>query len=359
MRIRLDREHEEVLLQFDGSASKQFVASLMELLETPVESGGGPGVKPDDATVTVQKGGPRRITHPTMGFTALVSVEVLSPLVVEGAAETYVVYAVRSSVRMLGLKEPREWLVHHRYSDFEALDDALRKKVAENMDSLHVLLPVMPSKPWVPVGQFGQDWLQSRCRKLNRFMLALAKLPELLKQPQYLVWGGEGAVARGALSAEPQELLLRFLSDGEYHQLSAQQEPVNKGADGNGSGNWCGCVGGGPRHVCGATQRGIRALFEKGMYGVNAALAAMLDKREIPTPIQDYEYVHDMFLKQGLVPKTVRVWRWRCWSLWLRLTGAIAGAVEEVCGDRAGHHLVRQVVVHLPSVHGGLRCILR
>ena len=159
------------MLQFEGgSSSKQIMAQLLELMETPVEVAGSapPGQKPDDATVSVQKGTAKRITHPTLGFTALVSVEVLSPLVVETGTESYVVYAVRSVVRMLGLKEPREWLVHHRYSDFEGLDAALRKKVAEGMDSLHVLLPVMPSKPWVPVGQFGQDWMQSRCRKLNR-----------------------------------------------------------------------------------------------------------------------------------------------------------------------------------------------
>lgn len=103
-------------------------------------------------------------------------------------------------------------------------------------------------------------------------MVALTQVPELQKKPQYL------------------DPLLRFLSQGELHEETPTSaggagSPTSSGSPTSGSSNW--------------------ALLEKGMYGVNAALGAMLDKRETPTPTQDYEYIRDMFLKQGLVPKTV------------------------------------------------------
>lgn len=87
------------------------------------------------------------ISFPMLGFTLLLSVEVTSPLTVTGpSGDSYVVYTVRSKVNKLGgkQKEETEWCVQHRYTDFEALDAILRKRVAENLDSLHVLLPVMP-----------------------------------------------------------------------------------------------------------------------------------------------------------------------------------------------------------------------
>jgi hypothetical protein len=96
-------------------------------------------------------------------------------------------------------------------------------------------------------------------------MTALINLPEIQKNPQYL------------------ETLLQFISQGELHQ------PVVSANGGSSSSsaarNW--------------------ALFDKGVYGINAALGAMLDKREIPTPVQDYEYLKDLARKNGLVQKRV------------------------------------------------------
>lgn len=178
--------------------------------------------------------------------------------------ESFVSYAVHSVVKMLGSRDDTHWTVWHRYSDFELFDATLRRRVSESLDSLLVLLPTLPAKPWVPVGQFGRDWLESRARKLHRYMAALSKLGELQKAPQYL------------------DPLLRFLSEGDLHQPRAACASSGSAAPGN----W--------------------ALFERGMYGVNAALGAVLDRREVPTPLQDYDYVRDMFQKQGLPPVKAR-----------------------------------------------------
>lgn len=279
---------QELFIDFDDAMPcRVFVDTLGALLETPMASSaekptsspspstaaglGATAVEkpPVDAmasaTVTTDARGVQRVSYASMGFTGFVSMEVVAPLSVELASETYVVYAVHTRVRMLGTAHEVEWLVYHRYSDFEALDATLRKLVASNVDSLAVLLPTMPAKPWVPIGQFGRDWMLSRCRKLHRYITALERLPELHKNPHYL------------------ELLLRFASEGEHHQHA-----------------------GGPAAAPnGAGESDAQAYFEKGMYGVNAALGAIFNKRELPSPAQDYEYVRDMFLKQGLVPKKV------------------------------------------------------
>ncbi len=115
-----------------------------------------------------------RVRFPTLGFVAFRSVEVTSPVEVSWNGDSYVVFAVRSRVMMAqdgragGAQEEREWVVHHRYTDFERFDARLRALVTSQLDSNLVLLPVLPQKPWLP--HSCREFVESRCRKLDRYL---------------------------------------------------------------------------------------------------------------------------------------------------------------------------------------------
>jgi hypothetical protein len=147
--------------------SRSFIETLTAILEKPtaVSSLGdgrvsiparGSGRQANDAVVTtvVDNRGVHRISMDTVGFVGIVSLEVTAPLSVDVAgSDSYVVYAVVTHVTMLGSTEEVPWIVYHRYSDFETLDAELRRRVTASDSSMVVLLPTMPAKPWVPIGQ--------------------------------------------------------------------------------------------------------------------------------------------------------------------------------------------------------------
>jgi hypothetical protein len=179
-------------------------------------------------------------------------VEVTSPIEVAFQGESYVVYAVRSSVKIHKQSEEVEWICYHRYSDFEAFDSKLRLLIAEYLDTSVINLPVLPPKPWIPAAQTSRDFVESRARKLSRYLNSLILIEELQQRVQYL------------------HLLLSFVAEGEHWEKSAEASASS-------------------------------SLLSKGIVNVNHGLSKLLDNRDKATPEQDFDYVQTLFKKQGLV----------------------------------------------------------
>ena len=125
---------------------------------------------PETAAAAATREKPR-VKLPTLGFAAFRSVEVVSPTEVAWQGENYVIFAVRARVMVTTDKreqEEREWVVYHRYSDFEKFDQRLRNLVNDYLDTNLILLPILPQKPWLP--QSNREFVESRSRKLDRYI---------------------------------------------------------------------------------------------------------------------------------------------------------------------------------------------
>lgn len=140
---------------------------------------------------------------------------------------SYSSFPVRTVVQLQGQNQA-EWVVYHRFSDFERFDAKLRQLVLDHLDQF--ALPSMVSKPWIPQPSASREFLLSRARKLTRYMVALVAVPELQQRVAYL------------------EALLAFLSEGE---------------------NWSG-----------ASSSAGASLLGKGIHAANSGLSKLVRLRD-------------------------------------------------------------------------------
>ena len=258
-----------------------------------------------------------------MGFRAVRSVEVTSPVEVAFSGESYVCFAVRSRVSMASRAgaalEEAEWIVYHRYSEFEKFDSRLRTLVNEYLDANLILLPVLPPKPWIPQPQTNREFLESRARKLHRYVNAVVALPELLKRVQYL------------------EVILSFLSEGESWNSAGSKGQISVASSSSAS------------------------LLGKGILAANNGLSKLLDSRSPPSQKEDYDYVLNLFKKQGLASQQMKY-------AWPKLVVGIFGTTSSgksslvshlftlVCSSSSGAGQIDTGFSIFETVEGGEFC---
>lgn len=164
--MRHAQESKEAKLRFgladNARAFHELLGERIRVLENHIE------LQADQSNVG--NGGKPTIKYKTMGFLGFSNAEVTSPVEVASAGESYVVYAVRSHARIHRQPDDAEWIVFHRYSDFEKFDFQIRALITENLDSNNITLPPLPPKPWIPAAQTSRDFVESRARKLGRYL---------------------------------------------------------------------------------------------------------------------------------------------------------------------------------------------
>jgi hypothetical protein len=247
---------------------------------------------------------------PTLGFAGFKSCEVTSPTEVSWQGENYVVFAIRSRVLMTqGLannnntSEEREWIVYHRYSDFEKFDQKLRNLVNDHLDSNLILLPILPQKPWLP--QSNREFVESRSRKLDRYMKSVCGNAELTKRVQYL------------------DVILSFVSTGE-------------GASNSGA--------------AGKTISANASLLGKTVLAANHGLSKLLDSRTPPAPEEDYAYISSLVKKQGLGNLKPILFCFSFLRLQIRNSHWKVRVLEQIGGGHFRNNIERQIVAGQPFI---------